>query len=880
MEKNKDVRILTLQKQHYFKTYKDEMKCDYTCWGYYDGITIKEAAGTHTALFEKRSDAPISQMWYGSGQSVERLDGLHSRQNIGIFRDFNWPGAKEKINRFWKLYYKSPYLAVGFLKIKHAKEYRGIAGLIEAKSAEEDKKYVKFLVYYTLDNADLILISLSNNLHKLKEKLQELEEVPDVQYLHSILGANESFLYDLSQQKELSVIWNGIPWYPEEKIDRLFLKVAVSGNLDTLEKLSAQIRNRTGITCVRSMYGFGHQSTVLIIRDLSALDLLSLYVPGKGGILTHANPLFGTEIYNIESEIFVSGTVLNTYIKKEECVMPDENDGQARPKRFGELLIRKYKEDMKLCFENQDESMYSYYKAIIQTTNTLTQYEGFPMAKDIFYLLFPAVDMFDRHLYDALSKVNIPADSSDEKSNMVEIKESVCEFINSVNSIIYHTIHTDQVFLMIPGYSGTSFSIPVKLCLMYLWLAGEVIGFLNDKNYEYNCFITPQMESKPVTTLINMGMSRHDRLICFCSSQRSLYMPRHFMTILTHEIAHYVGTDIRMRKVRAASIIKTLAYFLAEGVFQEEHLSAGDLSDDEKEMLKILYAKNKSSAQKRAVMFLRNKIAALNCDYHATEIRRPLEEGCLEFLSNGSDAIYSDIFRIPQEIMDMSIGCKPAEKAKMLYNIQMKLNDCRISLQTSGVMESIIKELIWVYREVFSDLTAIAILQCDKKTFMEAYDVSEGNHGPRNIQQKVRDYIADLIFWKKGTGEEENFRAGSKQQETAWEESESNRPGNRNNVEKLYKNMYFYVWVKPEIMEYAKSSYSALEERLKKVDEERLKSVRDFFGLFSRGRQETNGKGNTCDEIYDEIVDRIEKYKERTEEQYVAWIAKNQKGNK
>ena len=92
--------------------------------------------------------------------------------------------------------------------------------------------------------------------------------------------------------------------------------------------------------------------------------------------------------------------------------------------------------------------------------------------------------------------------------------------------------------------------------------------------------------------------------------------------------------------------------------------------------------------------------------------------------------------------------------------------------------------------------------------------------------------------------------------------------------------MYFYVWVKPEIMEYAKSSYSALEERLKKVDEERLKSVRDFFGLFSRGRQETNGKGNTCDEIYDEIVDRIEKYKERTEEQYVAWIAKNQKGNK
>ena len=127
MDAHKDIRILTLQKQHYFNNYTNEMPCDYSCWGYYDGVTINDTPVTKTELFQKRSDAPISQMWYGSGRSIEGLDGRHSRQNISIFRDYETASEKKKTEEFWKTYNTNPYMAIGFLKIGNAKAYRAAA---------------------------------------------------------------------------------------------------------------------------------------------------------------------------------------------------------------------------------------------------------------------------------------------------------------------------------------------------------------------------------------------------------------------------------------------------------------------------------------------------------------------------------------------------------------------------------------------------------------------------------------------------------------------------------------------------------------------------------------------------------------------------------
>lgn len=37
-----DVRVLTLYKQHYMDFYNQKLYCDYSCWGYYDGMDVTE----------------------------------------------------------------------------------------------------------------------------------------------------------------------------------------------------------------------------------------------------------------------------------------------------------------------------------------------------------------------------------------------------------------------------------------------------------------------------------------------------------------------------------------------------------------------------------------------------------------------------------------------------------------------------------------------------------------------------------------------------------------------------------------------------------------------------------------------------------------------
>lgn len=51
---NRDIRMLILYKQHYMDQYKRPLtECQYSCWGYYDGMSIIEVNRIESRLFEK-----------------------------------------------------------------------------------------------------------------------------------------------------------------------------------------------------------------------------------------------------------------------------------------------------------------------------------------------------------------------------------------------------------------------------------------------------------------------------------------------------------------------------------------------------------------------------------------------------------------------------------------------------------------------------------------------------------------------------------------------------------------------------------------------------------------------------------------------------------
>ena len=81
-----------------------------------------------------------------------------------------------------------------------------------------------------------------------------------------------------------------------------------------------------------------------------------------------------------------------------------EIKGGKKEKSWCKSLIQEYRTKMNEALDSGDESLYSHFQALIHTLNMLDQYERFSMSKEMFYLLYPALNMFIKQLTDALNQ--------------------------------------------------------------------------------------------------------------------------------------------------------------------------------------------------------------------------------------------------------------------------------------------------------------------------------------------------------------------------------------------------------------------------------------------------------------------------------------------
>lgn len=834
-----DVRILELSKQHYFDDYDDHLGCDYSCWGYYDGINIYKAFGNGSKLFDKKTSSPISTIWFGMGESIERLNGKYSKQNIGIFR---YSDSQDKqVESFWKSEYsKSPYLAISFVHIKDQKRYKQVADKFEKMSTHRqsvegnESKYRRLLSYFTFDNIEVIVLIRSNSLLEIDYTLREIEEDYEVSYTHSIVGVSEVYLEECYKDgvfRDKGQIKGNL----DEEIQQVDLRMVTSGERNTIEKMKYLLQKQN-LDCKQMTVSHmsGHANYLLQIEGIKVRNVLEMMI--SGGVLTHRNPLYGSEIYNIETQLYMQKKDLSDF-----NIIPSQGIIPKSKELWGITLIEKYVKRMRDVLEKlEDEGLYSYYRALIQTLNTLTQYEGFSLSENIFLLLQPAFKMFDEQLECAV----IQALKDGDVKDVDRLKEAVCEFLNAVNIIIYHIVHTDQIFLMVPGYSGTSFSIPIKLCLMYLGIADSVVKILNEEKCKYTFLLTPEMETRPETSIIDMGVNMEDRLVHLSASQRSLYMPRHFIMILTHEIAHYVGKDIRKREMRCEYAIKTIACFVAEGILPEG-TPVGIDGDVYQKFCQYWKEELKNDCKK----YLMDKIKQCpDADkYHERKLKSLLIAGCREYLAddqNGASKLIMD--------MNVNFGEEIAMEDYLdfieeLYEQQKWTENNKNVLLCMGIIEEFIQKTLGLYKEIFSDIAAMLILNCDIQTFMEAFHVSEGvkidsecSKGDNKTRALIIRQLFDVNCKEKieNTGEKEvreenilpNWLAG-------------------------YRDCFYqYRWVAVHLLAYGEECKKSIENQINKMEVINYRNeVRELFKAFWE-------PGLSCAVIHERVMGCINNY--------------------
>lgn len=864
-----DVRILTLSKQHYLDKYSSPLKTRFTCLGYYDGIDIERVEqNTDEEIAKKRSCLSVSELWYGAGMKTQKLEGGYSNQNIGMFRYV----SNERIaaEEYWRKGNDLPFLAVGFLKLRDALKFNELGREFENLSIGGDKSkeaVCQIIAYCTYDNADLIILAKANDIASLWGVFKKIEYNEEVLYLHSIIGIEEEYLKECKENNSILDVWRGTRCFIHVDVAEINLQMVSAGNENTISSVYQSLQNWNqapwqlkGYEDIYCGYIAGHANIGITIPNSDIATLLTLLLPN--GFITHQNDAYNCGLYNIESSFLLQKQRFTeeTQNKSEDSVFADKEAKQncGCEHCWCKNLIMKYRALFDQEIIRNDAGMYSYYQALIKTLNTLDQYERFALSREIFDLIYPSFKMFDEKLEKILNYMK----ENRNYTLLESVKTSLCEYIEYINSIVYHTIHTDQVYLMIPGYSGTSFSIPIKMNLFYQWFVGAVAEILNDNNRKFAFIITPVMETKPQTKMIEPWHVDSNRLICIKLSQRSLFFPRNLMIILTHELGHYIGKEMRCRKERLTYIFRTMTYFLVEAICPEDFQNQKDPDPKKEKICKALRESMRDMLRKKISQSLKEEIAneKWKQGYHAGDISQQICEVCRGAVSqNGSGSKTVRVMQsIPDEVFNW-LDDKDEEEyvdgMRHIAYLMSRMEENRKQLLTSGVIETLVAKLIQIYREIFSDMAAIEILGCTEEDYWETFQVSEGvsyRKDKEPLEQWLRKrVIRNVCFEYKGSIENAQEEGDSPKKDRDTDKNHQPKI-----AVKLADDTYLYNWVETSLINYSKNCQLKMQERLKDDNVVPLVGrIRDIFSMLNDEKIPSN-------RFYETVIKSINEYRE------------------
>lgn len=147
-------------------------------------------------------------------------------------------------------------------------------------------------------------------------------------------------------------------------------------------------------------------------------------------------------------------------------------------------------------------------------------------------------------------------------------------FVSGLMSIAEGSLHSDKLFINVPGFNAVPCDAPSKLLAYYTSYIQKLVSVLNDTNnhFDYRFFLCPDLYlGIEVVTLFNYQNSESQLLKARIPIKR-LFEPNTLLLELSHEAAHFVGNEIRCRNERVEYLADILSYLYAERILQPKKL--------------------------------------------------------------------------------------------------------------------------------------------------------------------------------------------------------------------------------------------------------------------------------------------------------------------
>lgn len=818
IKKDTSFFTLVLYKQHYRNKYTQNLPdSSYSSLGYYDGFDIRISDVSYTYA-NKKEISLLTKMHSESRKIITELQGFYGVQIIGLLRN-QYNKTYEQFIENYKCK-KYPYFGIGFVMMNDKLQYDVLQKKIEEENQKQNE--LQILVMQTFDTMDAVVLIQSNCLWELEKCLRELENISQIVYLYTIVGVAQSYL-NICSEKKIEWKWNERDCNIEKKIPLLTLKIASENPKKIRTIIESKSIMGTDINKYFKeadfKYMHGHHNVFIQFRNIPVKFLIFLLLPN--GLLSHVNELFGTSIYNIETDCLYDFDIADGERVQDTQVTDD----------LPELLIDTYIKTVQRYLKNKNNT---YLYNLVLILNALSQFEHFRMARDVYYLVFRAFNNFLME-FDQLSR-----GKNDDKID--ELNVEITKMIGYINSVVTQSIHTDQNFLTIPGYSGTSFWLPIKLTIYYQELAYKIVKIYHEKKHQYDVMLVPELETKPYTKEKRIEGSEnviHTIIVKF--GQRMLFQPS-LHIVLIHELSHYIGEEYRQRILRKNKIVELMAFLtvklLFKGVIQENGSIQKEIDS---------YITNVQ--EKIGAFYLRKINKKCSNDYYASDIAKALQSTVWNIImADSKDPLFVEVFGTLSDwdaIIKKIDEIEPEmDGEEIFFEVKNCLSSNRMKARYSVEVENLICSLVRIFKEIYSDISAYAILQFSFEEFQDAFSISEEKQIDNtnvDCQQSIREYVMAHIM-KNGSEIKVNNRG-------------LEISGNNS----VYDQMYSYDLVKKRLCEYAEECMKKIRYRFNKVDDEDvIDSIRRAYTHF----KQQNGSN-----IFQMVVEENDAYEKETYEQ-------------
>ena len=669
----------------------------YRSLGNYDYISIKPFI-INSNKSSETEDATISS------PTRSEYDSIHTF--FGVFNTLN-----NTINQPTKFFESSKtlYTFISFIQLNYncnkssSKQFNDCLKIIQ-----NNLKDVEYMIFNSLDCCDIIVFLKSEKYCDGANIIQQLDNENFIKYSYSVLGI------DFTQLSEVNY---------DEKIDKITICGVIADNCDFNKWYDSFTEKFPNTEKVLKYGRIGNEDVILNILDCKALDFFRCFKDDYG-------------VLNIKNRLFYNA-LISPRMHFDNFYSPNESvPSPSKPIELNlkEKLINAYinAEQRGLIIDK------TIKKASLEVLNSCDFLSKRNFALDIRDCINSSIDLFFEKVQ------NYIIDEPD--CGIIQYNDSIKKYIAGIMSIVNGSLQADRMFFQVPGFNAVLYEIPSKLIIFYTAYVNKVAKIIDDLDSNYGFIVCPDLyQFTYISVLFPEKFTETNLLLKVRIPVDLLFKPKKLLRELTHEVAHFVGKEVRNREERYNIEKEIIAREMMEYLFENDDENvvseAFERINDFSGFARTAQKKFKNNIQLLVDDFFEKNYGDIaDYRYHQVYLHDAFYTSCKAILTNPIEmsSVLKDLIIDCPDDNDVDFIMKKALKFKMALDFNKNTFDYHL--------QDFIYQLDLLIKESYADLIMILVLDIDLEDYVISFfepALEQFNGNPAEIL--YRDVIGERI---------------------------------------------------------------------------------------------------------------------------------------